>query len=87
MRVLTIMIFCLTEDKVEKRTEVNPAVVAAVTKIMEEKNGNKILYRRKKVTRLAKKNCIPLGPCYFNKNWSLPPYHLYYPAVGGSNKW
>ena len=66
MRVLTIMIICLTEDKVEKRTEVNPAVVAAVTKMMEEKNGNKILYRRKKVTRLAKKiKKVPPGALLF----------------------
>ena len=72
MRVLTIMNLCMTEDKVEKRTEVNHAVVAAETKIMEEKSGNKIIFRRKKVTT-----------CYFNKNFLLPPYRM--SAVVGSN--
>ena len=41
-RVLTIMNLCMTEDKVERRREVNPAVVAAETKIMEEKSEKKV---------------------------------------------
>ena len=51
-RVVIMMSICIkvTEDKVEERTEVNPAAVAAETKITEEKSGSKILYRRKKVT-------------------------------------